>query len=445
MLTDEVANDAANLESAREALARERLEELQALARTYRNWSVKELAQALGRQPGRLVPESGMPKIDLVVGLAHALDWPVEAVVEHLMKPAGSGSRNPGSRESHADFAGFYNGSLAKRAARDYPEAVRLAVRAHCVADTPTRRAAALSIEASAHEARGSFVEAVRCLREAVRLEGIALSWRLLCDAKLANMLFMQGHTTHALGIASSVIEYTQSLTAGELRASGETHASTPDCAMLLARALALWARGNVLRSSIPLSHHAGWEPLAQAARDCLREVVEIGRELAGTAGFDSDRNFDCAPCADVLLLELDAVVDASRVDASIRALAQIVSEGGAPALGAGERKAWAAVALANCAKRFGRDALSQRGMLEIASAALRAHAVATSNWYFAHRHLQLDAERRRSLVDNGTASRALDATEARLVAGVLGQIPAARAEAGNYFELYASREGAKA
>jgi tetratricopeptide (TPR) repeat protein len=445
MLTDE----AATLESAREALARERLEELQALARTYRNWSVKELAQALGRQPGRLVPESGMPKIDLVVGLAQALDWPVEAVVEHLMKPAGSSLRAPGTREADADFAALYNGSLASRAARDYTEAVRLAVRAHCVADTPTRRAAALSIEASAHEARGSFVEAVRCLREAVRLDGIALSWRLLCDAKLANMLFMQGHTTHALGIASSVIEYTQSRPPQELRAGDREarsgKASTPDCAMLLARALALWTRGNVLRSSIPLTHHAGWEPLAQTARDCLREVVEIGRELAQSAGFEQERNFDCAPCADVLILELDAVVDPACVDASIRALAAVVGEGGVPSLGSGERKAWAAVALANCAKRFERDALAQRGMLEISSAALRAHAVATSNWYFAHRHLQLDAERRRSLVDNGTASRALDATEAKLVAGVLGQIPAARADAGTYFELYAGREGGRA
>ena len=72
----------------REALARERLEELQALARTYRNWSVKELAIALGRQPGRLIPDSGMPKIDVVVGLAKALDWPIEAVVDHLMKPS---------------------------------------------------------------------------------------------------------------------------------------------------------------------------------------------------------------------------------------------------------------------------------------------------------------------------------------------------------------------
>jgi hypothetical protein len=98
MLTEELGG----LEAAREALARERLEELQALARTYRNWSVKELAHALGRQPGRLVPESGMPKIDLVVGLAKALDWPVDAVVEHLMKPASDG-RSAGIRQDKTE------------------------------------------------------------------------------------------------------------------------------------------------------------------------------------------------------------------------------------------------------------------------------------------------------------------------------------------------------
>ena len=101
MLTDEIGG----LEEAREALARERLEELQALARTYRNWSVKELALALGRQPGRLVPDSGMPKIDLVVGLAKALDWPVEAVVDHLMKPASNGRKPEVVHDSAADYA----------------------------------------------------------------------------------------------------------------------------------------------------------------------------------------------------------------------------------------------------------------------------------------------------------------------------------------------------
>ena len=40
----------------REALARERLEELQALARTYRNWSVKELAIAPRPPAGQAHP-----------------------------------------------------------------------------------------------------------------------------------------------------------------------------------------------------------------------------------------------------------------------------------------------------------------------------------------------------------------------------------------------------
>lgn len=143
-------------DAAREALARVRLEELQALARTYRNWSVKELASALGRQPGRLVPESGMPKIDLVVSLARALDWPIEAVVEHLVKPDTASRLATQAADGRADYASLYNGSLEKRLARDYFEAIRLAVRAGSVADTPTRRAAASVVESDAHEACGS-------------------------------------------------------------------------------------------------------------------------------------------------------------------------------------------------------------------------------------------------------------------------------------------------
>jgi len=109
---------------------------------------VKELAHALGRQPGRLVPDSGMPKIDLVVGLAKALDWPVEAVVDHLMKPAGEGRRAAPTHDTAADYKRLYNEALACNARREYAEAIRLAVRAGAVADNPTRRAASLSLEA---------------------------------------------------------------------------------------------------------------------------------------------------------------------------------------------------------------------------------------------------------------------------------------------------------
>ena len=426
MLTEELGG----LEAAREALARERLEELQALARTYRNWSVKELAHALGRQPGRLVPESGMPKIDLVVGLAKALDWPVDAVVEHLMKPASDG-RSAGIRQDKTeDYARLYGDSVAARGVRDYAEAIRLAVRAAAVADTPTRRAAALANESDAHEAHGSYVEAARCLRDAARIDGIAVDWRLLCDAKLANLLFLQGQMTHALGIAASVIEYVQSLNPGFVSRS--------------AHALALRTRGQALRSSIPTQNCEPWRPIATSAREDLRMAGDIARTLAEEPDGNETFSASFAAASDALVLELDAVIAEDAVESSLRGLLAIVRDGGSVEPGVGERKAWAAVALAATARRFVNDEMQRRGILEIASAALRAHAVANSNWYFAHRHLDLDAERRRQIETNGVASRALDAVEAKLVAGVLGQIPSARRDASDFLALYGTREGAR-
>lgn len=427
MLTDEVGGDSSTLEAARESIARERLEELQALARTYRNWSVKELAIALGRQPGRLVPESGMPKLDLVVGLAKALDWPVEAVVEHIMRPVGAVRPSP-LRDGASDFAILYNDSLSRRAARDFIEAVRLAVRAHAIADTPTRQAAALYIESLAHEASGSYNEAIRCLREAIRKDGVSLDWRLLCDAQLANMLFMQGHQTHALGIAASVLEYS---------GTGEQTAT-----LRLARAIAHWSRGHALRSSIPMANFEAWSGIATAARADFSASSEIAAELSTCGSISADRNLTFAACIESSILELDAVAGTREPEDAIERMLAIVREHGDLRPSIGERKAWAAVSLANATKRFVADDIRRRGLLEVASGALRAHAVATSNWYFAHRHLELDAERRRSLCGNGSASRALDATEARLVAGILGQIPCARGSAEEFFTLYAGREG---
>lgn len=427
MLTDELGG----LEQAREIAARERLEELQALARTYRHWSVKELAHALGRQPGRLVPDSGMPKIDLVVGLAKALDWPVEAVVDHLMKPASSSRGAVVQQDTAADYATLYNKSLEMRLARDYAEAIRLAVRAGAVADNPTRRAAALIIEAQAHESMGSFTESVRCLGMATRFDGVEADWRLYVDAHLANMLFMQGHVTQALGVATSVLEYGEKL--------------QPTVRTSTARMLAHWSRANVLRSAIPSSGEIdAWRPLAESARSDLHAARDLGNELMQDV---SDkpiyfRNF--VGSIEPLLLELDTICDSALTEQAMRTLIEMVRSTSDGELGHGQRKAWAAVAIASIARRFVSDEMQRRGLLELASAALRSHAVATSNWYFAHRHLEIDAERRRSLSGNGVAPRALDAVEAKLVAGVLGQVPGSRGDAAEYMALYAGREGGR-
>ena len=130
--------------------------------------------------------------------------------------------------------------------------------------------------------------------------------------------------------------------------------------------------------------------------------------------------------------------------ESTLRELLAITREQGSLEPSLGERKAWAAVGLANTAKRFLSDEMQRRGTLEIASATLRAHAIATSNWYFAHQHLELDAERRRKLTGNAIAPRALDAIEAKLVAGVLGQVPASRQHAGELLALYGQMEGVR-
>ena len=69
-----------------EAVSRrkKRLEQLLSLALAYRDCTRKELARTLGRDPTKLVPGTGIPKLDVVVELAGVLEWPVGDVVDYL-------------------------------------------------------------------------------------------------------------------------------------------------------------------------------------------------------------------------------------------------------------------------------------------------------------------------------------------------------------------------
>jgi hypothetical protein len=81
---------------------RERLARLLDLAQTYRGWTRKELARALRRDPTKLIPGSGIPKLDLVIDLAGVLDWSVEDVVTLLWEQPEEDT--PPGAPSPADF-----------------------------------------------------------------------------------------------------------------------------------------------------------------------------------------------------------------------------------------------------------------------------------------------------------------------------------------------------
>ena len=63
---------------------RERLQSLLDLVRAMRGWSRGELSAALGRDPTKLVPASGNPKLDLVVRLAQVIGWTPGEVLEAI-------------------------------------------------------------------------------------------------------------------------------------------------------------------------------------------------------------------------------------------------------------------------------------------------------------------------------------------------------------------------
>src|SRR5262245_66465908 len=63
---------------------RRRIRLLFEMAKAYRGESQEELARRLGRNHDRLIPESGNPKLDVVVGLSHALEWPVALVISFI-------------------------------------------------------------------------------------------------------------------------------------------------------------------------------------------------------------------------------------------------------------------------------------------------------------------------------------------------------------------------
>ncbi len=129
---------------------RERLCRFVDLARVYRGWSRTELSKVLGRDPSKIVPESGNPKLDLLVGLADALDWSVGDVAESVWDH-GDGSDSETNPES---FEALSHASMAARHAGRFDEALRLAHRMRLVARTDREHAIACLREGSVWDRR---------------------------------------------------------------------------------------------------------------------------------------------------------------------------------------------------------------------------------------------------------------------------------------------------
>ncbi|MHC4217122.1 MAG: hypothetical protein ACYSU7_01575 [Planctomycetota bacterium] len=183
---------------------KKRLEQLLDLAQAYKGWSRKELAAALGRDPTKLVPGTGIPKLDFVVELAAVLDWPVGEVAGFLW------SKQPHGRfgADGADFDSLNTAAGEAHRAGRYELALGLARRAYGVAATPEQRARACNRESGALDGLGRYTEVLQAIKQGMQEVGVAPEFRRMLQSNLANAYYSLWALVESGSIAARLLDW---------------------------------------------------------------------------------------------------------------------------------------------------------------------------------------------------------------------------------------------
>lgn len=254
---------------------RQRLEEMVGYAAVYRDWSMRELGEALERDPSNLIPDSGIPKVDLARRLATALGWPLAElldVLEHDVESAATRANQPGRSATEVDDL-VQQGRHAE-AIQTIQDALR---------DPRDRcgRAALLVRLADVYRRDGQFVEGRAVAGEAVSslssdrsnlvepLRGEALCLRGLCGRDL-----IEGAVEDSDGLGRAALSDLESARIRLAIADESRIGAWPEAPTRRA-ALAFVAEGAALELDAMLHPDHAASALATLL-DSLEEIVEI-------------------------------------------------------------------------------------------------------------------------------------------------------------------------
>ena len=185
-------------------LRQQRLGQLLDLARAYRRISRRKLASLLDRDPGRIIPESGVPKLDLVVRLAGQLDWPVEQVIRFLELEDDA---LPADGDGQS-FESLQKASREAWSAGQYTRAAALAQCAYAAARSADDRALASNREVAAWNGLGHYSRAVDAVRKGLRETTASLELRLILESNLANAYYTGWELLEARSIARDLLDW---------------------------------------------------------------------------------------------------------------------------------------------------------------------------------------------------------------------------------------------
>ncbi len=189
---------------------RRRLEQLLELAQAYQGCSRKDLARLLGRDRTKLVPSSGVPKLDLVVDLSRVLDWQIGDVTAFLC-PGGAVVPTVNGNGNGAHVEDYEQLQMASRDAQrqgQYQLAIGLARKAAAAAHSPEERALACNREAVAWDGLGYYATAVEAEQRGLQERGISSELRHILESNLANGHYTLWQLTEARSLSRDLIDW---------------------------------------------------------------------------------------------------------------------------------------------------------------------------------------------------------------------------------------------
>lgn len=386
-----------------------RLHRLIDLALVYRRCTKTEMAGILKRDHSRLYPDTDNPTLDLLLGLADALEWPIDAVVQYL----DTGSAPVGEQFSESEFDTLDKAAREAHRAGQFKRMVEIARRMFAVAKTAEERARASNREHGGWDGLGRYTQALEATTRGVAQAPISNDRRLQLQANLANTHWSLGDYTAAHAHSHVILDYYRR----------QPPAGVVECKTA---AFALFVRGNTHRSMMLLeTDNAG--DLARLAKRDLEMAQQKHDEMA--IEFDDQRLAAIAHTCRAFLVEVDVQLGLKTPQDAVNELqagAELPADTQASVVADWrESCGWWCITGASIALRHLKGRPLQQMVNYFTARALEA-AKQLDNWSLREQafSLRYDLQRNLSELTGLEFNFAIDQDDLRLITGTMGRFP---------------------
>lgn len=391
---------------------RDRLRRLVDLARVYRRWSRQQVAEALGREASKVVPESGNPKLDLVMALSQAMDWEPGHVARCVWHGYGPAEDAPSPSKGFAELE--IEATVTERAGQ-WHRLGHLARAMRLKAVDGGGRATAAHLHAAACAGDGRFMEALRHAQSGLHECDVPPRTQLLLMRDLACAHDALGHLVESGAVATQIM--------ARIGASQHSHEAR-EC-----EAYAFWVRGNASRRRIDTDAALAQRHAEDASADlhaAMSAYEGIAREFPGlSAGAMAHRCAGALVECGAVMGDMAASVAVQRIEATLDAVVDVEQYPAGEWL---ESHGWWAVFGCAIALRGLSGAPMQRAMAVFTNKAAEI-AERVDSWTLRERAFALEHIRRERASDEAGIDPEwiLDRDEMRMVAGAVGRFPSFR------------------